>query len=241
MSLGIFTGVIANALMVVAGAVVGCLFKTEKLKTIGESTFKIFALYVLVMGVEGAMGVSEPVKFLLFIIVGVAIGELIDLDNGFNRLGSWLQSKVIKGDSHGSTFAQGFVEASMLFCIGSMTFMGAFQSGLQNEHSIYLTKGVLDMIAGCTMAMGSGIGVAFSALTVLVYQGLLVVLANLLSPIMLPPVVTLCVQIGSLILIAIAFGMLKINKIRGCEIKPANALPAMFLPIIWETIILLVK
>lgn len=236
---GIFTGVIANAVMVIAGAAVGCLFKTEKLKQIGDSTFKIFALYVLVMGIEGAMGVTEPVKFLLFIILGVAIGELIDIDDKFNRLGGWFQRKVVKGDKENSTFAQGFVEASMLFCIGSMTFMGAFQSGLQNEHSIYLTKGVLDMIAGCTMAMGSGIGVAFSAVTVLIYQGLLVVLASLLSPIMSEPVVTLTVQIGSLILIAISLGMLKINKLKGCEIKPANALPAMFLPIIWAAIQLL--
>jgi len=233
---GIFTGVIANTVMVIIGSLAGCLFKTEKLKQIGESIFKVFAVYVMVMGIEGSMGVTQPAMFLLFIIIGIAIGELIDIDDKFNRLGNYFERKVSKGRENSGTFAQGFVQASMLFCIGSMTFMGAFQAGLQNEHSIYFTKGMLDLISSCTLAMGAGIGVAFSALTILIYQGLLVLLANLLSPIMTDAVVTLCVQIGSLALIVIGLGMLGFTKIKGAEIKTANMLPAMFLPIIYAAI-----
>ena len=233
--MGIFTGTLANAVLVIIGTAVGCIFKTKKLEKIGQRIFQIFALYVMVMGVEGALGVEDPVVFLVSIIIGVGIGELLDIDAAFNRFGGWMQKKFTKGSSDDSKFAEGFVQASLLFCIGSMTIMGALQSGLKNEHSIYLTKGVLDMISSCTMAMGLGIGVGFSAVTILIYQGLLTLCASLLAPILADSVVTMSVQIGSLCLIAIALNMLGITKI-----KVANFLPAMFIPMIWAGIQLLI-
>ena len=109
--------------------------------------------------------------------------------------------------------------------------MGAMQSGLQNDHSIYYTKGVLDMISACTMAMGLGIGVGFSALSILAYQGLLTVCASFLAPILTDATITLSVQIGSLFLIGIATNMFGITRL-----KVANFLPAMFMPMIWQII-----
>ena len=230
---GIFTGTLANAGLIIIGTAVGILFKTEKLKKIGERIFQVFALFVMVMGFEGALGVDQPVFCLISIIVGVAIGELLDLDAAFNRFGEKMQRIFVKGEQDGD-FAEGFVQASLLFCIGSMAIMGAMQSGLQNEHTIYYTKGVLDMISACTMAMGLGIGVGFSALSILVYQGLLTVGASLLAPILRDSIVTISVQIGSLFLIAIATNMFGITRL-----KVANFLPAMFIPMLWQAISLL--
>ena len=230
---GIFTGTLANAGLIIIGTAVGILFKTEKLKKIGERIFQVFALFVMVMGFEGALGVDQPVFCLISIIVGVAIGELLDLDAAFNRFGEKMQRIFVKGEQDGD-FAEGFVQASLLFCIGSMAIMGAMQSGLQNEHTIYYTKGVLDMISACTMAMGLGIGVGFSALSILVYQGLLTVGASLLAPILSDSIVTISVQIGSLFLIAIATNMFGITRL-----KVANFLPAMFIPMLWQAISLL--
>mgnify|MGYP003332924373 CR=1 FL=1 len=109
--------------------------------------------------------------------------------------------------------------------------MGALESGLSHEHTIYLTKGVLDGISSITLSMGLGIGVMFSAGSVLIYQGILVALASLLAGILVPEVVALSVGIGSLFLVAIGLNMLEITKI-----KVANFLPAMFMPIIWQAI-----
>ena len=231
---GIFTGVLANVATVILGTAAGLLFKTEKLKIIGERIFQVFALYVLVMGVEGALGIEQPLLVLASIIIGVAAGELLDIDRGFTRLGDALQAKFTKGgDDH---FSAGFMQASMLFCIGSMTILGALQSGLENQHSIYLTKSVLDLVSSMTLAMGFGIGVGFSALTILLFQGLLVLGASTLAPILTAATIAASVQTGSLFLIAIAFNMLGLTKL-----KVANFLPAMFIPMLWQAIQLLIK
>jgi len=226
----IFIGVLANAGLVIVGSLVGSLFKSEKLKRIGERIFHVFAIFVLCMGVNGAADINDPVKALICLIVGVAAGELIDIDKQFTRLGNWAQIKFAK-NSNDSKFAEGFIQASLLFCIGSMTFMGALEAGISHEHTIYLTKGVIDGISAITLAMGCGIGVILSAGSVLVYQGILVLLASLLSGVLSSDVVSLSSAIGSLFLVGIGLNMLEITKI-----KVANFLPAMFMPIIWQAI-----
>lgn len=231
---GIFKGVIINALLVVFGTAVGLLFNTERMKTIGERIFQAFAIFVACMGVAGAISIDNTVLVLGCLIVGIALGELIDIDDKFNRLGNWLQNKVSGGKNSDSRFANGFISASLLFCIGSMTFMGALESGLQNQHTIYITKGVLDAISAITLTMGNGIGVAFSALMVLVYQGLLTLGASVLAPVLSPEMVAVSSQIGSLFLVGIALNMLEIKKI-----KVANFLPAMFMPFIWQAVLLI--
>ena len=229
----IFTGVLINAVLVIIGTMIGLIFKGERLKNIGQRIFEAFALFVLVMGVSGAMDLSEPLIILGSIIAGVAIGEIIDIDKQFTRLGNWLQNKFAKNDSG---FSRGFIEASLLFCVGSMTILGALQSGLEGEHTIYITKGILDMVSAITFAMGSGIGVAFSSISVIVYQGLLTLCASFLSPVLSEEMIALSSTIGSLFLIAIATNMLGITRI-----KVANFLPAMFMPFVYQAILLILK
>ena len=94
----IFTGVLINAVLVIIGTMIGLIFKGERLKNIGQRIFEAFALFVLVMGVSGAMDLSEPLIILGSIIAGVAIGEIIDIDKQFTRLGNWLQNKFAKND-----------------------------------------------------------------------------------------------------------------------------------------------
>ncbi len=231
--MGIFTGVLANAALVIIGTLAGCLFKGELLERIGGRVRQAFAFFVMVLGIGGALDIDRPIFVLASLIIGIAIGEIIDIDDKFNRLGNALQRRFAKGQD-GNSFAKGFVTASLLFCIGSMTIMGALQSGLENQHSIYLTKGVLDGVTAATYAMSSGISVAFSAICVLVYQGLLTLCASFLQPVLSPEIITLSTQIGSLSLIGIALGMLEIK-----EVKVANFLPAMFIPMIYQAIMLL--
>lgn len=230
---GIFTGTIANALMVIAGTAVGCIFKLDMLRQIGDRVFQAFGFFVMVLGISGAIALNRPIFTLVSLVIGIAIGETVDLDEKFTRLGNFLQKKFSKGND--SRFAEGFIQASLLFCIGSMTIMGAMEAGLQNQHSIYLTKGLIDGISAIGFAMGSGIGVAFSAIAVTVYQGLLVLGANILSGILTDEIIALSTQIGSLSLIALGFNMLGLTKI-----KVANFLPAMFVPIVYQAILVIV-
>ena len=229
---GIFTGVIVNALTVIAGTAAGCVFKGEKLKTIGERVFQGFGLFTVVLGVSGAIGLEHPLFMLISLILGKAIGEGIDLDDKFNRLGNWLQKKFSKGEGDG--FTNAFLSGVLLFCVGSMTIMGALQSGLENRHTIYFTKSVLDGFSSCMFAMGGGIGVGFAAIAVLLYQGALVALASLLTPVMTPEIVALSSAVGSLALLGLGLNMLGITKL-----KVANFLPAMFIPILYQAVIMI--
>ena len=117
-----FNGVLINAALVIVGTMAGLVFKSEKLKRVGQRIFEAFAIFVIVMGVSGSINLSEPLLILASIIIGVCIGELIDIDDKFIRLGNFMQQKFAKNDQG---FSRGFVEASLLFCIGSMTILGA--------------------------------------------------------------------------------------------------------------------
>lgn len=225
----IFIGVFANAGLVLLGTFIGSIFKSEIIKRIGERVFQVYAFFVLAMGVNGAADISDPLLILSSLVIGVALGEIIDLDKQFNRFGDFVQSKFSRGND--SKFSEGFVQATLLFCIGSMTFMGALESALQHSHTIYITKGVLDCISALSLTMGFGIGVALSAVGVIVYQGALVILASLLSGVLVSETVAICTTIGSLFLIGIGTNMLGITKI-----KVANFLPAMFVPIVYQLI-----
>lgn len=230
---GIYFGTLANALMVIVGTACGLIFKGERLSKIGQRVFEVFAIFVMAMGFSGASDMSEPLLMLASIIIGVGIGEVLDLDKQFNKVGNFLQKKFSKGND--SEFSKGFVEGSLLFCIGSMTIMGAFESGLSNEHTIYLTKGVIDMVSAMTFAMGSGIGVGFSSICIVVYQGLLTTFASFLAPILSTEIIAVSTSIGSLFLVAIGLNMLKITNL-----KVANFLPAMFIPFIYQLILFLI-
>ena len=230
--LGIFTGTIVNAALIVLGTAAGCAFRGEKLKQIGDRIFQSFSLFVIVLGISSAIGIEHPLFMLVSLVLGIALGEWIDLDEKFKRIGEKLQQRFAS-DSDGG-FASGFVSGTLLFCIGSMTIMGALQSGLENRHTIYFTKGVLDCFSSCMFAMGSGCGVGFSALVVLVYQGLLVGLASLLAPIMTAEIVSLSSAIGGLSLLGLG-----LNMLGATEIKVANFLPAMFVPIVYQIFVAL--
>ena len=229
---GIFTGVIVNTLTVIVGTAAGCVFKGEKLKSIGERVFQGFGLFTIVLGISGAVGLEHPLFMLISLIIGIAIGEWADLDDKFNRLGGWLQKKFSKGGNEG--FTNGFLSGVLLFCVGSMTIMGALQSGLENQHTIYYTKSVLDGFSSCMFAMGGGIGVGFAAIAVLLYQGALVALASLLTPVMTPEIVAVSSAVGSLALLGLGLNMLGITKL-----KVANFLPAMFVPIVYQIFVVL--
>ena len=151
---GIFTGTIVNTATVILGTALGCCLKGEKMRRVGDRVFQGFGLFTMVLGISGAVALPHPVFMLISLIIGVAIGELADLDEKFERFGNWLKKRFAKGeDSEG--FTNGFLSGVLLFCVGSMTFLGALEAGLQNQHTIYFTKSVLDCFGACMFAMAT--------------------------------------------------------------------------------------
>lgn len=222
----LLTGTIANALLILAGTLIGCLLNRKTLQKIGERIFEAFGLLVCAMGFAGSSQLDNIYLILASILIGVTIGEFLDLDGQFRKLAEKLQS--ILSYSQENTFAQGLIESTLLFCIGSMAIIGSLEAGINHNHTILITKGIIDGISACMMSMTLGISVGFSAVFVFIYQGILTLTALLLQPLLSSEIIAAVSTVGNLFLIGIGLNMLKVTKI-----KAANFLPAMFIPIIY--------
>ncbi|MBQ5757691.1 MAG: DUF554 domain-containing protein, partial [Clostridia bacterium] len=136
--------------------------------------------------------------------------------------------KKLSGKQEGNTFAEGFINASLVFCVGAMAVVGSLQSGLTGNHEVLFAKALLDGISSAVYAAALGSGVLLSAILVLLYQGAITLLAGLLSPVLSEDIVSEMTCVGSLLIIGIGLNMLKVTKL-----KLANYLPAIFLPILF--------
>ena len=205
-------------------------------------------LCTLFVGISGALQGENSIILVVSIVLGVAAGTALKLDERLNSLGEILEKRFSRSSTADadnenesgvkSSIAQGFVTASLLFCVGAMAIVGSINSGLNGDHSITFTKSTLDLIAAAMLAVSLGVGVVFSAASVFLYQGLLVLLAQLLRPLLENPSMLAEMNCaGSVIIIGLGFNLLGITKI-----KIANFLPAiMFAPIISALADLIVK
>ena len=217
-------GAIVNTLAAVVGGLLGSLLKKGIPERFADLVQKGLALCVLYIGIKGSLVGTNTLVTILSLVLGAILGELLDIDRGIERLGAWAQRKLSKG---GSRLGEGFVTASLLFCVGSMAVVGSLQSGLTGNHETIFTKSMLDFVSAIILASSLGLGVCLSGAFVLVYQGAIVLLARWAAPILSDYVVAEMSCAGSLLIVALGLNMLGIAKL-----KVANLLPAMFLPII---------
>ena len=227
-------GTIVNALGVIVGAFAGLVVKrlsTGKQKKEGglatelpDAIMKGVALCVLLIGVTGAIKTSNVMVVIISIVIGAIIGTLCRLDSGITGLGNFIEKKT--GGKLGNV-TQGFVTASLLFCVGAMAIVGSLNSGLTLDHETLYAKSLLDMISAVIFASTLGWGVVFSAGLVFAYQGIITVAASWLAPVLSDAIINEMSAVGSLLIIALSLNMLGLTKI-----KVMNYVPAIFLPIL---------
>ena len=217
-------GAIVNTLAAVVGGLLGSLLKKGIPERFADLVQKGLALCVLYIGIKGSLVGTNTLVTILSLVLGAILGELLDIDRGIERLGAWAQRKLSKG---GSRLGEGFVTASLLFCVGSMSVVGSLQSGLTGNHETIFTKSMLDFVSAIILGSSLGLGVCLSGAFVLVYQGAIVLLARWAAPILSDYVVAEMSCAGSLLIVALGLNMLGVTKL-----KVGNLLPAMFLPII---------
>ena len=217
-------GTLVNTLAAVVGGLLGSLLKKGIPERFADLVQKGLALCVLYIGIKGSLVGTNTLVTILSLVLGAILGELLNIDGGIERLGAWAQKKLSKG---GSRLGEGFVTASLLFCVGSMAVVGSLQSGLTGNHETIFTKSMLDFVSAIILASSLGLGVCLSGAFVLVYQGAIVLLARWAAPVLSDYVVAEMSCAGSLLIVALGLNMLGIAKL-----KVANLLPAMFLPII---------
>jgi len=219
-------GAIVNFIAILVGGTLGLLLKKGLPQRISDTIMGGVALIVLYIGIDGTLQGQQTLVAILSVVIGGALGAWIDIDRGLVRLGDYAQKKLTN-NAEGSTFAEGFVSASLLFCVGAMAVVGALESGLAGNHEVQFAKALIDGVTAIVFASTLGAGVLLSAAAVLVYQGGITLLAGLLAPLLSDAVVAEMSCVGSLLIIGISLNMLNLTKL-----KLANYLPAIFLPIL---------
>ena len=236
-------GVIVNVLVIVGASFAALILKkfimkfdkNNKVEKISDTIMSGLALCIIYMGISGALECQHVLICIISMVGGGLIGELIDIDKGLNSLGDKIEEKLNKGKTDVSkekvSISQGFVSASLLFCVGAMAVVGALNSGLFGNNDTLFAKSALDGVSSFLFSLTMGIGVLLSAVAVILYEGIIACGAFLLKGVLSTAVITEMNAVGSLLILALG-----INMILKANIKVANLLPAMFVPIIFGII-----
>ncbi len=219
---------VINAVLVLLGSAVGLLFKSRIKESVSKTIMTALGLCVLLIGVSGAIKTQNLLCVILSMVVGTILGELLRIEDRLDALGGVLKRRLMKGRESGR-FTEGFMTASLMFCVGSMAIVGSMEAGISHNYSTILSKSALDCVTAVTLSAAMGVGVAFSAAAVLVYQGLLTLLFIFIGDFLPGATVTEMSATGSLLIIALGLNMLGATGEK--RIRAGNMLPAMFLPI----------
>jgi len=210
---------------ILAGSIVGISagkFLPERMKTI---VMQALGLSVVLIGLKMALSGKEPIVAIACVLLGAITGELFKIEQAVERIGEWLKTRF-RSDS--STFVQGFVSASILYLTGAMMIVGSIQDGTTGDASTLYIKSLLDGVASIALSSTLGIGVAFSALSVLLVQGSITLLSSKLLFMQNPAVLDAVTAAGGLLILGIGTNLLELTKIR-----IGNFLPALLYAILW--------
>ena len=219
-------GVIVNFGAIIIGALAGLLFKRGMSERIKKSITEAVALAIVYVGIDGMLKGENTLVLVLSMVAGAVLGTLLNLDARLEGLGGWVERKLSSRASEDS-IAEGFVSASLLFCVGAMAIVGPLQSGLMGNNEMLFTKSILDFISSVVLASALGIGVMFSAFPVLLLQGSVALLAHFIAPYLSEYVVAEMTCAGSVLIMTLGLNLLGITRI-----KVMNLVPAIFLPIL---------
>jgi len=210
-------GSFANALMIIAGGILGLLIKKKIPTKLLDLPVMALELYVLVLGVSFALKSQHPLIMVASLAIGSLIGEIIDFDGYFQHLGRTVEIRL---GPAANGFAKGFVTCSLLYCTGSMAVLGAFEEGFGGFPVTLLTKGMIDGITAIAFAATLGFGVIFSSIPVFLYQGALALSATWIRPFMTETAINEMTAVGGIMLIAIAFSMAEVKRFRAMNMLP---------------------
>ncbi len=218
-------GAFVNFVAVILGATAGSFLKKGLPKKLSDAITTAVAMVVLYIGISGMMSGKNTMVLVFSVILGGLLGTFLDLDGKMHSLGCKIEEKVSKNQSTG-TVAEGFVSASLLFCVGAMAIVGPLQSGLSGNHEMQYTKSVLDFISAVVFASAlGGLGVGLSSFSVLVLQGGITILAKLIAPYLTDYTIGEMTCVGSVFIFVLGLNLMGITKV-----KLMNYVPGIFIP-----------
>lgn len=223
------TGTLVNAAGILLGGGAGLLVRRRMRRGVPERfsdiVMKGIGLCTIYIAATGLLDGSKSLVMILSVVIGAVLGEWLDLDGKIRVLSEKLEKKFSRqGDS---SFAQGFMAATLLFCVGTMAIKGSLDGGLRGDHATLYAKSVMDTISACIFSSTLGFGVLFSVVPVVLYQGAITLLASVAGPYLGDAVIAEMNTVGSLLLLGLSLDLLGI-----AHLKLMNYIPAMFLPIL---------
>jgi len=234
------TGTILNVITVLLGTSLGLLVGSRMPARMQEGLVTGLGFFVVLISVslglrlftDPAVQPGDELAVLGTILVGVVLGELLRLHDGLEALGAWFQRRFGRADTAGSgsagRVAEGFVTASLVFCVGPLTILGSLQNGLTGDTQLLAVKSMLDGVAAIAFAAGLGWGVGLSAITVLVVQGTIAATAFLLEPFLDEATILVITATGGIILLGVALRLLDLKTVRVANFLPALLLAPIF-------------
>ena len=214
-------GSILNALSVIIGSIIGIYFGSFLSQNIRKAVFRIIGLFTIVLGIQMSLKTNQFLILLISLITGTIIGESLSIEKGIESLSNKLKIKL---QSENKLFSEGLITAFLLYCIGSMTFIGSIEEGIHQNRTLMYTKSLMDGITSILLASSFGTGVLFSAIPLLIFQSSLTLGAFYFESYLYPELITEISAVGGIIIIGIGLNILEITKI-----KVSNMLPALLL------------
>ncbi len=218
-------GTLVNVAAIIAGSLVGLIFRGRISEKYNKPIIQAISLGVILIGLKSAFKCNDFILIIISLALGSLLGELCTIEHRLESAGAWLEKKFSK---KGASFADGFVTTSLLFCVGAMAIVGSLESGLTGNHSTLFAKSTIDGISSVIFSSTMGIGVLFSSISVLLYQGTITLAASYVKPFLIPEVISQMSSVGGLLIVGIGINMLGEKKI-----KVGNMLPAVFIPLIY--------
>lgn len=218
------TGTIINVIAIVAGSLIGLFFRGKISEKLNNISFQAIGLFTLVLGIMMAIKMNEPLLVLFSLIIGGFIGEGLNLEHKTERLGGFIKRRIKTKNEH---FSKGLTTAFILYCVGSMTILGAIEEGLGQEPNLLITKSIMDGFTSIILTSTLGIGVLFSILPLFIFQGGLTLLAYYVEPYLTEVIINEITGVGGVLLMGLGLSILEIKPI-----KVLNLLPSIVIVVI---------
>lgn len=226
-------GSIVNAVAIIAGALLGSVIRLSE--RVGQTILQALALAVLIIGISMGLQSGNILIPIAALAIGSIVGEQLDLEGKIEHFGETMRratpGRIRLGSSH-TDFTQGFLSATLVYCVGAMAVVGSLNSGLSGDHQVLYAKALLDGTTAILFTASLGLGVAFSAVPVLVYQGTIALLAKTVAPLLSGVVIQELTATGGMLILGIGLNMLGLTKLRLGNMLPA-VLVAALLALFW--------
>lgn len=211
-------GTIVNVIAIIFGSMIGLLIKSRIPERVNIIIFQVIGLFVITLGITMAIKTTNYLILVFSLLIGSVLGELLDLEKYLEKLSLNLKNKL---KSSNDKFSEGFITATLIFCIGPMAILGSIEEGIGNYPSLLFAKSILDGVASIALSSALGIGVIFSSIPLLLYQGGITIFASYVSKYLSDALIIELTAVGGVLLLGLGMNLAEIKKIRVASMLPS--------------------